>query len=527
MPRLTSQSRCPRAPLNIIARDVLPPSVVCSTDGVDYELELEARKLNSIVGIYDFELFPYALGDVLTWNVRTAMRCEELGRQLVDIYICLDKRYPTGIFQRGMVSSENFELFFSELYTAFGTHPCLGNIFIFREREALLASLLAVAEKDPLVVESVEEYLVVLEHSEKYKARLDTVTAVKKKLDPIKAAIKAALPKKAQEIVFNLAMPGGRRVTEYFDKYIHSHEEINAFSEKFGRIPLLGKSVGCDADVDEFVAQRLQGKKIVPFHLRLRRLDVGYGGDQSYDRDSDFFEWFDFLRTATSQYPDVVFVALGRLQEKPLELLALPNVMSLRSFGMGLGHELTFMNRADLFIGSSSGFAAYANFSSIPYFVTKMNPGACRAYVIPEGSVRLPFAFPKQELVYEMETSEMLMGLLERGLELEPRKTKEMARAPSAIPKTGGGMVDIQAWRNARLQPSNPAATSSRFHTDTDYREAETGFLLEPVFVRIGSLHKEGRSDEALSLLKRVQNNFPELCPRLPEFASLSAMLPH
>ena len=57
------------------------------------------------------------------------------------------------------------------------------------------------------------------------------------------------------------------------------------------------------------------------------------------------------------------FVVVGRLQEKPLELLRLPNVISLRTLGLGLGHELTLMLRCDLFIGTSSGFAAMANFS--------------------------------------------------------------------------------------------------------------------------------------------------------------------
>lgn len=46
----------------------------------------------NITAIYDFELFPFALGDVLTWNVRTAMRCKELGRKKVDIYLCADER---------------------------------------------------------------------------------------------------------------------------------------------------------------------------------------------------------------------------------------------------------------------------------------------------------------------------------------------------------------------------------------------------------------------------------------------------
>ncbi len=477
--------------------------------------------MTSIAGIYDFELFPYALGDVLTWNIRTAMRCEELGRATVDIYICLDKRYCAGIFQRDLVKSDNFELFFSELYTAFGTHPRLGNIFIFRNRETLFERLLALAKEDSYAAESIEEYLLVLEYSEKHKKRLGIIDTVRRRLDPIKEALKAASPKKAREIFYNLAMPAGRKVTKYFEKYIHSHDAINAYFHKNKRIPILGGGIGCEADVEEFLTQCLKDKVIVLFHMRLRRLDVGYGGESSYDRDSDFFEWFDFLNAAASLYPDVVFVALGRLQEKPLALLDLPNVVSMRAFGMGLGHELTLMQSGDLFIGSSSGFAAYANFSKIPYFITNMNPGACHAYEIPEGSARLPFAFPNQELVYEKETSLMLMTLLERGLRRTSNEREKVLAETPYVSKSGDEMVDVQAWRESRLQPANKAATTSRFQTDKNYQEAETGFLLQPVLQRIGVLKREGHSAQANQLLMKVQANFPELCTRLKEFVSL------
>lgn len=65
---------------------------------------------NSIAAIYDFEFFPFALGDVMTWNVRTAMRCKELGREHVDIYNCAE-RYPAGVHQRGILNARNFNLF--------------------------------------------------------------------------------------------------------------------------------------------------------------------------------------------------------------------------------------------------------------------------------------------------------------------------------------------------------------------------------------------------------------------------------
>ena len=97
---------------------------------------------------------------------------------------------------------------------------------------------------------------------------------------------------------------------------------------------------------------------------------------------------------------------MGRvLQEKPLEMLRLPNVTSLRVYGMGLGHELTLMLRSNLFIGSSSGFAAYANFTAIPYFITRMNPGSCQAYAIPDGSNYLPFAKKNQQSMKRLFTA--------------------------------------------------------------------------------------------------------------------------
>lgn len=44
--------------------------------------------------IYDFQLLPYALGDVFTWNVPTALRCEEAGREQVEDLICMDRSRP-------------------------------------------------------------------------------------------------------------------------------------------------------------------------------------------------------------------------------------------------------------------------------------------------------------------------------------------------------------------------------------------------------------------------------------------------
>jgi hypothetical protein len=483
----------------------------------------------SIAAIYDFEIFPFALGDVLTWNVRTAMRCEELGRERVDIYICADQQYPTGL-QRGIINSQNFDLFFSELFGAFSTHPKLGNIHIFRQRGSLIARLQEISAEDEVNVEAVRDYLGILN----YRVLENASNRVKRTLFSrvrgnqfVRKIYKRYLPSLVKNQVIDALersalLSNEEVVNRYFTKYIYSHESINAFAARRGGIPLLRPSLGCEPDIDELIARRFAGKKIVPFHLRLRRLDAGYGGEHSYSRDSDFLEWYDFLKEAAGRYPEVEFIALGRLQEKPLELLRLPNVTSLRIFGMGLNHELTLMLKSDLFIGTSSGFAALANFSSIPYFITHMNPGSCQAYAIPDGADRLPFARENQKLIYARETSELLMSLLETGLAL-PRRPANRHRVEAET--SGSGEIDVRGWLNARLRLMNSAATTSRFFTGDKYRHEETAYLLFLSLDRARQALLCNAREEAKDILRRLEKNFPDLCNKLPQYLTLKEVI--
>jgi hypothetical protein len=428
--------------------------------------------------VYDFGLFPYALGDVLTWNVRTAIRCEELGRERVDTYICLDERYPVGIHQKDLITVDNYELFFSELFGAFGTHPKPGNIYLYRRREEMLERLAEISRSDTAILEDLSDY---------------------------ERALKAREDESA--VLF-----------EYFAKYIRSHRQINAFAATHGRIPLLRPSMGCEPDVMGLLTKRFSGKRIVTFHMRLRRLDAGYGASNTYWRDSDFLEWYEFLKEAHKTHPDVQFVTVGRLQEKPLELLRLPNVISLRTLGLGLGHELSFILQSDLFIGTSSGFAAMAYFSKVPYFITKMNHTACEAYQIEQGTERMPFASENQKLVYEPETRELLTRLLEQGLQgVTPRAGPPGPAAP--------GIIDVRSWEWESSQWLVPGATTSRFFTDDQYSDKETAFLAWPVVRQAKAAWREGLKDLAWMKLSRLEAAFPRLCEKFPEFLRLRAKL--
>ena len=177
--------------------------------------------------------------------------------------------------------------------------------------------------------------------------------------------------------------------------------------------------------------------------------------------------------------------------------------MSLRSLGLGLGHELTLMREVDLFIGTSSGFAAMANFCAVPYFITKMNPASCSAYAIAEGAKALPFAHPHQELVYEEESTKMLMDLLERGLRAKPAKSgKAPPRYNSLDPK------DHEAERQRYLTDS---ASTSRYFADDLAIDAEAAYLLWPK-MRAGFVQMAaGEKHEAKDLAQRIAEYFPRL----------------
>jgi len=435
--------------------------------------------------VYDFGLFPYALGDVLTWNVQTAIRCEELGREQVDIHICVDRRQPPNLFQRDLITADNCELFFNEVFGAFGTHPKLGNVFLYRRRDEMLERLREACRGDAANLEDLADY---------ERALADYQRALTTRGD------------------------GPALMIEYFTKSGYSHERINAFAAKHGRIPLLRPSMGCDPDVTGLLTKRFAGNRVVAIQMRLRRLDAGYGAESTYWRDSDFLEWYEFLKEAGKTHPDVQFVVMGRLQEKPLAMLRLPNVISLRPIGLGLGHELSLMLKSNLFIGTSSGFAALANFSKVPYFITKMNPQACRHFAIAPGSKRLPFAGERQILVYEPETRDLLMRLLERGLQGVP------PRSGTPGPPSDG-VIDARSWEWEQSRWLQPGATTNRFFTDDCYSDKETAFLVWPRIKEASAAWRKGIKDRSWTVLHRVETSFPRMCERFPEFLRLRAKL--
>ena len=61
------------------------------SSGLNSMLNPYVRKQMKFPAIYDFSVYPYALGDVLTWNVQTAIHAKKAGCSSVDILILIDQ----------------------------------------------------------------------------------------------------------------------------------------------------------------------------------------------------------------------------------------------------------------------------------------------------------------------------------------------------------------------------------------------------------------------------------------------------
>lgn len=439
--------------------------------------------------IYDFGLFPYALGDVITWNIQMAIRCLNLGRASIDLYICVDPEKCSSIFQRDLINRDNYFLHFSDIFNAFYINPLINNVYTFSNTKNLIEKFSNDIADDLENREILQDYQVVLGNQENFDLLVD-----------------------------------------YFTNHIYYHKHINDFYERNDGIPYITEVPGTKPDLAGIRKGLFANKKIVTIHFRLRRLDAAMAGAHTYARDSNFLAWYGFLKEAEKKFPHVQFLLAGRIQEKPLEVLKLPNVTSLRLYGFGLAHELSMMLQSSLFIGTSSGYAAAANFSDLPYFITNMNPESCNAYDIEEGAEQLPFATDQQFLVYEKETPEMLLSLLERGLSfsssddsndsVDENSIDAGAVSASQILFSSARKFDVERWSESRQAFLYPGSTSYRFVSDdANYQRNETAFLLKPVVDQADELLLSGDVAGGRKIITQLGEYFPWVYRYLPTYA--------
>jgi len=307
-----------------------------------------------MVGVYDFSYGPYALGDALTWTMNLNVMATAAGCDAIDQYLVIQPTRPGSRYQP-FVNQHNYVSIIDNLFPAFLCSPMLRSLKLVRHPPTFNLFLLRDVVRRRRMWPSFFSHL---------NGRLDFI----------------------------------------------SHRRINAYHRGHGRLPWLTAPRGYGSWADAFRREHCGGRFVVALNVRQGALSLA---PANLFRDSPLPEWHAFIRRAAARHPDALFLVLGGYTEWDREMYRLPNVLLPRAMGLGLGHELALLHRANLFMGSSSGFAAMATFCNKPYFVTSIQHLFSPYAGVPVGARHYPFGNENQILHWEMETQDVLLDAFE------------------------------------------------------------------------------------------------------------------
>lgn len=327
---------------------------------------------DAFVGIYDYSYAPLALGDAATWQMNLCLGAVEHGLQQIVQYLIADPTRQFSAFsgQRYLTANTYLE-HFSNLFPVFLSCPNTRAIHWVKDKAAFdLFFLRKIAGRVPTWPSAASHF----------RGHLD----------------------------------------------VQSQTPMNLFHRRHGYIPRLNPPRGYEASMDAFLGQYCRNRFVVCVNIRQRKFQptAALENATSFARDSALDEWYRFFRIVEREYPDVLFVTLGGYSHWARELYTYSNMLILRTMGYHLPHELTLIHRGDLFMGSLSGFAAYAIFTTVPFILTRplLSAAGKAGYGIEVGQSTFEFALEHQTVCWEEETADRLLRLFESVyLALRPR----------------------------------------------------------------------------------------------------------
>ncbi|PTY04045.1 hypothetical protein DB346_04425 [Verrucomicrobia bacterium LW23] len=402
--------------------------------------------------IHDFSILPFGLGDAMTWCVKSALRCQAAGRKGVHVHLVCDVKASGCTILMPLAHAT--DLFMMELVSAFTSHPLFSSLTLHSSRQAFDDFWTKLAATDPAARATYAEHLEIYE----------------KRKNP-------------------------QAVVAFHRSKCSMHAEINDWFRETGNRPRLRIVPECATDIEALKGSYPEKTFWVAVHSRLKRLDSGLKPSESgqdFDRDEDFTQWFHFMERTARAFPHVRFVVLGRLQEKPLALLRLPNVVSLRALGMGIGHEIAFINACNLFLGSLAGYAQIAYFSATDYTIISNTEQGADHQGIRYGDPQLPFALPGQRVRYGREKSDSLLKVLEERL--------TEVGATSALP----GEV-----------------TTHRFFISPEQETRELYSIVSAQLLPLALKWDAGELEAVRRDLRMLDDTFPHVVSHLPTFRLL------
>lgn len=180
-----------------------------------------------------------------------------------------------------------------------------------------------------------------------------------------------------------------RTYKDYFNRVLRFYAE-------HGFLPYLSCKPTTIMWAYSFLQQEIRPYLPVVVHLRNRADRV--------DRNADLESWLGFFMSCKDRF-DVKFIVIGTREEIEPRFRCLDNVIFSKDYGTTVEQDCALIQTSLMYMGSCSGIAVMALFNNVPYIVSNFRPGH---EDIPYGS-QLPWATPLQRLVWEPETTELLI----------------------------------------------------------------------------------------------------------------------
>jgi hypothetical protein len=318
----------------------------------DGEVAPTDARPGALLGIFDFSYQHYALGDLLTHQINLAIMAIEQGFPHVDIIVMADPERPSAR-QQTFVTRTNYIAYLDNILPAFGCNPLARSIQLVRDVDAL-------------------DFFVALHDRNHWPMWPDLKTHLRMR----------------QEFPID-------------------HRRINAFHARHGHIPELSAPRGYETWAREFHRTELAGRPLIVINPRQSALTEN---PAVIIRDAPLPVWHAFIDAAAEQRPEVLFVMVGGFQEWEFRLQQRKNVFIPRAFGLRLAHELALLKIADVFMGTSSGFATFATFTDVAYGIINVEQNFARFAGIQPNDRHYPFAGSKQILTWQDETVDELLS---------------------------------------------------------------------------------------------------------------------
>lgn len=328
----------------------------------------EETQNETLVAIWDFSFWPYALGDILNWNISMCCQALTLNKKHIDIILIVDPNRPAPKLQ-SYISTYNYERFLLDVFPAFFTNPMLNNVKIYKDRN----------EFEQKFIKSTCERV---EYTPNFGTYAEAI---------------------------HLDSTQNKQTT-----YIGEFKSINAFYANKGYIPKLKGLKGVESIGSNLKLGFPADVFYVTLHLRQRQAEEGtITKAANLMRDVNFDLWLSFINKIGELLPNVRFLLVGRHEEMDRRLFNIKNVIFLKHYGYSLAGELNAIVDSNLFIGSNSGPAMMAMLSDVPYLIFQTVSGQERTARVCEIEVEdkhLIFGHENQQLIWGEQSCETMVA---------------------------------------------------------------------------------------------------------------------